>query len=258
MNQKAPSSVYGPVQSWRLGKSLGIDLLCIDSICSFECVYCQLGKINRVTFERDVFIPTDRLIIDLMASEWNKSDVITFSGSGEPTLAKNLGKAIARVKAVTGKPVAVLTNSTLLGSVEVRREIALADKIFCKLDAWSEDVLRRVDRPHREITLRSIVDGIVALRGEFKGFLAIQTMLLRRPNENDLRDFAKILNKIKPDEIQLNLPTRAIPDSYFVETRGNEVADDPRFTHLKTISKKELEGVRLRLTELTEFPVLSR
>ncbi len=98
MTNSIPSSIYGPVRSWRLGLSLGVDILCIDSICSFECVYCQLGKINRVTATRDVFVSTEKVLDDLKKSDWQKADVITFSGSGEPTLAKNLGEVIEKIK----------------------------------------------------------------------------------------------------------------------------------------------------------------
>lgn len=258
MNSSTPNSVYGPVDSWRLGRSLGVDILCVDSICSFECVYCQLGKINRVTTEREVFVPTERILEDLSRSDWTEADVITFSGSGEPTLALNLGEAISEVKAFTGKPVVVLTNATLLGSSKVRSEIGMADRIFCKLDAWSDDVLRRVDRPAEGISLESIVDGIRSLRREYGGFLAIQTMILRLPSESETHAFAEILNELNPDEVQLNLPTRPIPGEYFVETRGNEVADEPGFTHLKTISKSELASIRQKLVDLTGLPVLAR
>lgn len=207
-----PSSIYGPVKSWRLGRSLGVDVLCVDSICSFECVYCQLGKINRVTSERSIFVSTEKIIEDLLASDWESADVVTFSGSGEPTLASNLGEVIAEIKRITGKPVIVLTNSTLLYQPAVRHDLRQADRVFCKLDAWSEETLRRFDRPAPGITLTSIVEGIKALREEFSGQIAIQTMLLKRPDGDDLEKLAEMLKSIAPDEVQLNLrhgPSRA-------------------------------------------------
>jgi wyosine [tRNA(Phe)-imidazoG37] synthetase (radical SAM superfamily) len=232
--------------------------LCVDSICSFECVYCQLGKINRVTSERDVFVSTEKVMEDLKNSDWENSDVITFSGSGEPTLAKNLGSVIVAVKAFTGKPVIVLTNSTLFHLPEVREELSLADKIFCKLDAWSDDVLRRIDRPHKGISLKTILSGIKLLRDEFSGFLAIQTMILRTPKSHDLKRFAEILNCLNPDEVQLNTPSRPIPEEYFVETRGNLTELNQGFTKLRTISKTELESIRQKLVEHTHLPIITR
>jgi wyosine [tRNA(Phe)-imidazoG37] synthetase (radical SAM superfamily) len=256
--KSAASTIYGPVRSWRLGHSLGVDLLCIDSICSFECVYCQLGRINRVTTKRARFVSTARVLSDLRKTDWHAADVITFSGSGEPTLAENLGEVIEKIKLLTHKPVVVLTNSTLLHDGQVRREIKQADKIFCKLDAWSDEVLRRVDRPHEEVSLASIVAGIVDLRREYDGFLAIQTMLLRAPDNSEIEKLAAIYQSIQPDEVQLNLPTRPVPHEYFTDTRGNAVEFRAGFTRIKTISKDELEIVRRKLSEITKLPIITR
>lgn len=258
MKNLIPNSIYGPVESWRLGKSLGVDMLCVDSICSFECVYCQLGQINRLTKKREIFVSTEKVLQDLKNSDWQTADVLTFSGSGEPTLAKNLGEVIRKIKEITNKPIIVLTNSTLLDSKEVRSEIALADKIFCKLDAWSDEILQRIDRPHEDVSLKSIISGIRFLREEFKGFLAIQTMILRSPKQFEIKRLGEILHSIEPDEVQLNLPTRPIPHEYFVETRGNEIEFDERFKELKTISKDELENIRRRLSEITKLPIITR
>src|SRR5919204_3243273 len=128
------STVYGPVNSWRVGRSLGVDLLCVNSVCSFRCVYCQLGRINVHTAERKVYVTTERVMADLGASAWREADIITLSGSGEPTLAANMGEVIREIKKLTRKPVLVLTNSAQLVSASVRRELCEADKVFCKLD----------------------------------------------------------------------------------------------------------------------------
>lgn len=258
MTNVLPTSIYGPVRSWRLGLSLGVDLLCVDSICSFECVYCQLGKINRVTTTREIFVPTAKVLEDLRNSDWRSADAITFSGSGEPTLAANLGDAIEKIKLLTRKQIVVLTNSTLLHDARVRREIAQADRIFCKLDAWSDDVLRRVDHPHEGVSLANIIGGIAALRREFSGFLAVQTMILRPPNETELESLAAILQRLAPDEVQLNLPTRPVPHEYFLETRGNSVEFENGFSQLKTIAKDDLENVRRKLSEAVKTPVITR
>ncbi len=258
MTKQIPKTIYGPVKSWRLGNSLGVDLLCLDSICSFQCVYCQLGKINNVTTERKVFVSTERVINDVKNSDLSKSDVITFSGSGEPTLAKNLGEVIEKIKKITGKPVVVLTNSTLLNSEEVRSEVMQADNIFCKLDAWSEAILHKVNRPDKHISLESIINGITRLRREYCGFLAIQTMILRVPNDLEICKFAKILNYIKPDEVQLNVPSRPIPIEYSLQTRGNIKEYKQDFTKLKTISKVQLEIIRQKLSRFTDITLIIR
>lgn len=251
------SSVYGPVGSWRLGRSLGVDLLAVDSICSFRCVYCQLGQINQHTRERAIFVTTERVMEDLYVSDWEGADAVTFSGSGEPTLALNLGEAMEQVKAFTGKPVVVLTNSTMLESKEVRRELGGADRVFCKLDAWSEDMLRRINRPSPGITLAGIVEGIRLLRQEFDGELAVQTMLLRSFDEADCIELAELLNRIGPDEIQLNVPSRPVPESFSIDNRENLAVG--RDSHvLRTLSHEELLEARVRLARLVSCDVLCR
>ncbi|MBI1784406.1 radical SAM protein, partial [Candidatus Sumerlaeota bacterium] len=157
------SPVYGPVRSWRFGRSLGIDPIGALSTCSFNCIYCQLGEIQVVTSERREFIPTPRLIEDLKKVDWEEVDVVTFSGSGEPTLATNLGEMIHHIKTTYQKPVHILTNATLFQSAEVRGEVLEADVIACKLDAASDEMLRKFNRPAGGISLNSIVDGIMKL-----------------------------------------------------------------------------------------------
>jgi len=252
------STVYGPVKSWRLGSSLGIDVLCVDSICSFACVYCQLGKINIHTSERKVYVSTEKIIEDLQASDWRSADVVTFSGSGEPTLATNLGEAIDAAITITGKPIVVLTNSTMLESPDVRRSLASADKIFCKLDAWNEEMFRRVDRPADDISLRGVILGIEALRKEHSGFLAIQTMLLSPPGKDDLNDFSEILSRLSPDEVQLNQPTRAIPEFFVTASRGNDPIGDVPLRHMKTFSSEHLKECARALRDKTGLNIVTR
>lgn len=252
------SSVYGPVDSWRLGRSLGVDLLAVDSICSFNCIYCQLGKIYQTTLERGVFVTTERVMDDLSVSFWENSDVVTFSGSGEPTLAKNLGEVVELVKLFTAKPVVVLTNSSTLAADDVRRELCLADRVFCKLDAWNAEMLRRINRPMPGVTLDGIVDGLSRLRGEFQGDFAIQTMLLKDMDDGDVDEFARIINRIGPDEIQLNVPSRPVPASFSIGNRGN-VTEAPSGAHvLKTLSRGQILAIRDRMEPLVGCKVLCR
>jgi len=141
------SSIYGPVHSWRVGESLGIDLICETSTCSFNCFYCQLGKIQKVTNERTLFIDTKSVMDDFENSQWKKSDIITFSGSGEPTLATNLGEVSRAIKKITPIPQLLLTNGTLLNHPEVIADCQGIDKVYVKLDAPDEEHFQRINRP---------------------------------------------------------------------------------------------------------------
>ena len=214
------STIYGPVESWRFGRSLGVDLLCVTSACSLRCVYCQLGRINLHTAERRVFVETRRVLADLGRSPWRAADVITFSGSGEPTLAANLGECVAGVKALTAKAVCVLTNATLLEDPAVRRDLARADRVSCKLDAADEETFRRVGRPAEGLTLARVVSGIKLLRAEFAGQLDVQIMLTPL-NASRAEEFARLLAEMRPDGVHLNAPARPAPRAWSLAARGN-------------------------------------
>lgn len=236
------SSVYGPVRSWRMGWSLGVDLICVNSVCSFDCVYCQLGRINVRINERRLFVPTDKFRRDLEASDWRRAEVVTFSGSGEPTLAANLGEGIQVAKETTGKPVIVLTNGTLLGDAAVRRELAEADRVFIKLDAATEEGFRRINRPVAGITLETVVRGSESFRAEFPGWLGVQMMFL--PNSKDsLEGYLRLLERIRPDEIQVNTPTRPYPDGWYLESRGSHEGVSYPARPLKPLSPKRLREI---------------
>jgi wyosine [tRNA(Phe)-imidazoG37] synthetase (radical SAM superfamily) len=141
--------IFGPVSSWRLGSSLGIDLLSQErKICNFDCLYCQLGGTHAPTKERRLYIPTDHALAEVGGLPADVAiDTITFSGMGKPTLALNLGETILAVKAIRREPVAVLTNTSLMGRDGVREELSYADIVVAKMDVCSQIFLQRVNRP---------------------------------------------------------------------------------------------------------------
>lgn len=255
-DQIPQSTVYGPVKSWRLGASLGIDLLFINSICSFKCVYCQLGRINMHTMERRVYVPTAQVMADLRASDWQAAEVITISGNGEPTLALNLGEVMREIKAFTRKPVIVLTNATTLNDETVRRDLGEADRVFCKLDAADERMFRIVNRPVEGVTLASVVGGIKKLRAEYKGWLAVQTMLMPM-NSREIESLATLLNEIRPAEVQLNTPLRPVPREWSVGTRGNHSPVVENAVRLRVLDHAQAEQIEAELRALTGLPIVS-
>lgn len=200
--------IYGPVPSWRLGSSLGIDLLSQEEkICNFDCVYCQLGPTKEHASERKIYVPIEKVIEELSRIPRTGIDYITFSGRGEPTLAANLGEAIKAVKLIRKEPVAVITNGSLMASDEVREELTSADFVIAKLDGCSPEFLREINRPARGIEFKGVVEGIKAFRKEYQGKLALQIMFLSE-NKDDVDKYTHLANYIRPDEIQLNTPLR--------------------------------------------------
>jgi len=238
------SPVYGPVHSWRFGNSLGIDMIVERSTCSFNCVYCQLGHIQDITAKQRVFVPTAEIVAALEKVDWNNVDVVTFSGSGEPTLALNIDEVIHTIRQRWNKPVMILTNSTLLRDPATRRRLYEATTIACKLDAADDATLQKVNRPADGITLDTIVEGIASLRPDgYKGTIALQCMFLPT-NRAEAERIASIAARVQPDEIHLNTPRRPYPRSWYLEARGNHNPDAPVPTiQLKTISLEEAREI---------------
>jgi wyosine [tRNA(Phe)-imidazoG37] synthetase (radical SAM superfamily) len=250
------SSVYGPVPSWRFGRSLGIDPIGPVSTCSFNCAYCQLGEIQRQTLERQIFIPTAQIRRDLQAfAPWDV-DVVTLSGSGEPTLALNLAEILAAAKEITGQQVVVLTNSTLLGNAEVRQALGPADIVAAKLDAVSGEQLRRINRPVVGLDWAGIWAGLRQFRLEWQGKLAIQTMLLSPWPPEDQAKYASLMQQLQPDEIQINTPTRPRPVERQLDTRGARGLSRPYPVQiLKPVSREVLQEWAKKMEAETGIPV---
>ena len=207
--------VYGPVASRRLGFSLGVDIIPFKT-CTLDCVYCQLGSTGKTTVRRGSWFPPDEILAQIRAAldSGQRIDVITFSGSGEPTLSRDIGRLIRGIKKMTDIPVAVLTNATLLTRKAVRRELAAADIVVPSLDAVPAPVFRRVNRPHASLDNRRIIDGLVRFRGEFRGELRLEIMLVKGTNDSpaDIRALKTAIARINPDRIELNTVVRPPAD----------------------------------------------
>ena len=202
------SIIYGPVSSWRLGRSLGIDLLSTSGkTCNFNCIYCQLGDTIHVLTEPEEFVSLEQLAREIESAKKMEADYATFSGMGEPTLASNLGKAINLVKSVLDLPVAVLTNSSLMFRADVRQQLVHADVVVAKLDAPNDGLFHRVNRPAFGLHFDQLAEGIKRFRDEYKGKLALQMMFVEA-NRDSASEMAVVVHGISPDEVQINTPLR--------------------------------------------------
>lgn len=253
-----PATVYGPVNSWRYGRSLGIDPIVETSTCSFSCIYCQLGKIQRVTDERRVYVATSEVEADLRAVNWDEVDIVTISGSGEPTLATNLDEIIAAIKRAAPRPVLVLTNATLLHLPEVRQSLAGADIVECKLDAPTDELLQKINRPAPGVTVAKIVEGIKALRAEYAGRLTLQVMLMPT-NIQYVELWAPLIEAIRPDEVHLNTPRRPFPLEWYRESRGDHESKyySGEKRTLKVVTREEAAAAEALLRERTGATIVS-
>lgn len=208
MEQPKYKYIYGPVSSWRLGRSLGIDpISSFQKICTFDCVYCQAGKTEVFSNKREVFVPTEAVIHELRSLPEVSIDYITFAGNGEPTLAKNLGEMIRAVKMARNEKIAVITNASLINRKDVVDDLLLADLVEAKLDASSEESFKAVNRPMPEILWGDIVEGLKAFRTVYRGRLTLQCMFVAS-NKSCAAAIAKLAHQIGPDEVEVNTPLR--------------------------------------------------
>ncbi len=207
---------YGPVPSRRLGRSLGIDIVPFK-LCSLDCVYCQLGRTTEKTIERSDFVPVEAVLAELKdkLTEGLEADFITISGSGEPTLNSRLGELIEGIKKITNIPVAILTNSTLLYREDVRADCAKADMVLPSLDAGDEMTFQKVNRPHKDISIEKLINGLCEFRREFAGEIWLEVFVVEGLN-TDIEQIAKIkdaIERIGPDKVQLNTAVRPTADA---------------------------------------------
>ena len=205
--------VFGPVLSKRLGNSLGIDVI-PHKTCSYNCIYCQLGSEENTITDLTNYYSVDEIIYELKEALLNNKniDYITFTGSGEPTLYKDLKKLIYEIKQITDIPVCIITNGSLLYKQEMRSNLLLADLIIPSLDAGNEETFKFIDNPNKEIDFYKMVEGLIEFKKVFKGEYWLEIFLLKdiNDNEDELDDIIKIVKKIKPDRIQLITATRRV------------------------------------------------
>ncbi len=254
-------SVYGPVISWRYGRSLGIDPIGKTSICSFNCVYCQLGEIEIVTRDRAIYVSTETILKDLQNFAPWEVDIVTLSGSGEPTLALNLGEILRGIKQLTAKPTLVLTNGTLLDDPQVQADLKYADFLSVKLDAIAPDPLQRINRPVDSLNLSQMWAGMLEFRRHYSGSIGVQTMILS-PWDQETRDrYIRMMQELSPIEIQLNTPSRPKPVQRQLDGRGNHTPEEKRpyeVRQLKCVAQTVLEQLATEIEAKTAIPVRYR
>ena len=222
--------IYGPVPSRRLGFSLGIDIIPFKT-CSFDCIYCQLGKAQKKKIERKEYFDVVDIISqieNILASD-RRIDFITFSGSGEPTLNLALKEIIREIKKITKVSVAVLTNSSLLSREDVRQALQAADLVVPSLDAVTQAVFNKINRPHLSLKIEDIIQSLKFFRSQFKGLIWLEVMLVKGINDSTdhIKKLKGIIEEIGPDKVQLNTVIRPPAEI---------------FAHSLTL--KDLEGIK--------------
>ncbi len=228
--------IFGPVPSRRLRRSLGIDLVPFKT-CSYDCIYCQLGRTTNKTIERKEWHPMDVLLRQLENKLSLRPDYITLSGSGEPALYSRCGELIDHIKQITNIPIAVLTNGSLLWMPEVRESLKRADLVIPSLDAGSDTLFRYINRPHAAIPFEKMLKGLIAFRKDYHGPYWLEVFLTAglSTTDKEIENLKSAIALIQPDKVQINTVTRP-PAEHFAEP----------------VPVTQLEQIALRLFENSE------
>ncbi|MGD9555765.1 MAG: radical SAM protein [Mangrovibacterium sp.] len=203
---------FGPIPSRRLGNSLGINNIVSRKVCSYSCIYCQVGLTRKFSISREKFYEPAKIAAEVgkhLGKLTKKPDYLTFVSNGEPTLDLNLGKSIERLKDF-GIPIAVITNASLLYDPNVRKELALADWVSVKVDTGSETIWDKLNRPHPDLSFKRYTEGLRSFSLEYKGVLVSETMLVMGVNDqpNLLNETASLIRQINPQKAYISVPTR--------------------------------------------------
>ena len=220
--------LYGPVPSRRLGLSCGIDIVPLK-ICTLDCVYCQLGKTDKTTTERKVYLPIEPVLAELKEAllAGLEVDYITLAGSGEPTLNLQLGELIGGIKKLTNIPVTILTNGTLLYRKDVRSDCSKADVVMPSLDAGNEQAFQKINRPDGVISIEKLISGLCTFRKEFSGQIWLEIFIVEGINTDaeQIADIKKAIELINPDKVHLNTAVRPTADPDITRLSAEELQE---------------------------------
>lgn len=235
--------IFGPVNSRRLGRSLGIDLL-PKKICNFDCIYCEVGATTRHVCDRGEYVPTAEILAEIERycadpERLAQVDVVTVTASGEPTLHSGLGRVIRFLKERTGKPVAVLTNGTNLHRQDVVADLSQADIVIPSLDAVLAGSFRRLNRPAPCVDLAEMIEGLVSFSRAFAGELWLEILLAEGVNDSDadVAALLEVIGRMRLSRVQLNT-----------------VARPPLEKFALPVSRQRLEAVAARIAAMPGVP----
>ena len=239
-SMKSYRYLYGPVPSRRLGRSLGIDLV-PHKICTYDCIYCQIGKTTKKTLTRKEYVPVKEIIEEVkqFLKEGTSSIYhLSLTGSGEPTLHSEIRSVIEEIKAMTAIPVAVITNGSLLYEEEVKQDLLGADIVLPSLDAISSEVFLKINRPRPGFSAEKVVEGLVEFRKIYKGQIWLEILFCKGVNDGkeELLRMRKTVDRIHPDRIHLNTVVRPPSEKWAVP-----------------LSQKEMEEIRVFFGEKAEI-----
>ncbi len=256
--------LYGPVPSRRLGRSLGIDLV-PHKICTYNCIYCQIGRTTKRSLVRREYVPVKEVLEEVVLFLEKKLpiDHFSLSGSGEPTLKSKIGSIIREIKSISTIPVAVITNGSLLYQREVRKDLLSANVVLPSLDAVTPEVFAKINRPHPELSAKRVIEGMVEFRKVYEGQIWLEILFCKGVNDgaDELRKMKDAVERIKPDLIHVNTVVRPPSEDWakplnpkelkrvkaFLGERTSIITEFDR--HIEPVPSKDLKDRILRMLE---------
>lgn len=261
--------VFGPVPSRRLGHSLGINIV-PHKVCSFDCIYCEVGKTTELTLERQSFFDVDTFIKEVKekyAEFEHMIDVVTITGAGEPTLNSDLKEIITRLKSFIKHPLVILTNSSLIDDPQIRSELQLLDIVVPSLDAVTESIFIEINKPHPTQDLQKLVEGFIIFANDFTGILYPEILIIKGINDTDseIGKIAEILKQCNYTTVHLNTAfrpaayegTTALNDHELLDIalkfKKNGVKIEPAEKFIKNLSLKNADNPVNEILHLLEM-----
>jgi len=225
--------LYGPVPSRRLRRSLGIDLV-PHKICTYDCIYCQIGKTTNKTLLRKKYVPEGevlREVEEFLLKGDSTIDYFSLSGSGEPTLHSRISSVIKGIREMSSIPFAVITNGSLLYKEEVREDLLRADIVLPSLDAVSPEIFMKINRPHHSISVKKMIEGIVEFRKVYKGEIWLEILFCKGVNDghSELMRMKRAIDQIQPDRIHLNTVVRPPSEKWAIPLDRREMEEIQAF-----------------------------
>ena len=252
--------LFGPLMSRRFGRSLGVDL-CPMKTCSYDCIFCQLGRTPSTTIKRKEFFPLKEICDEL--DDWirndNNAEYITLAGSGEPTLYSRFGEVIDFIHTKTDIPVLILSNGSLFWQPEVRKAASNADVVKLSMSSWNQNLFNNINRPYSTLDFEQMLEGEIQFRKEFRGKLIIEVFLLSGINaiRADVLKIAELVKQIKADTIHLNTVTRPAAEDFAYSVNQEKLEEFADFFIPKAEIPTEVLGNPLLNKNIDEEKILN-
>lgn len=245
--------LYGPVPSRRLGRSLGIDLV-PHKICTYDCIYCQIGRTTEKSLIRKEYLPIEEILKEVklfLQEEASNIDYLSLSGSGEPTLHSQIGRLIRQIKEITPLPVAVITNGSLLYEREIRQDLIQSDVVLPSLDAVSPEIFKKINRPYAGLSVEEVMKGLIEFRKIYRGKIWLEILFCKGVNDSlkELRRMREVIQQIQPDLIHLNTVVRPPSEDWAIPLSLKEMEEMKAFFGEKALIISEFDRHPSRVSE---------